>query len=60
MGTEAQFGDDAEVAVARAPQGQKRSLFRSASAVSRLPSAVMIVAEVRLSQVRPYARETTP
>ena len=41
-------------------RAQKRSLFSVALAVSCLPSAVISVAPVRLSQVRPYARETTP
>lgn len=39
---------------------QKRSLFSVAFAVSCLPSAVISVAWVRLSQVSPYARDTTP
>lgn len=39
---------------------QNRSLFSLALATSCLPSAVISVAWVRLSQVRPYARETTP
>src|SRR3954469_20589883 len=41
-------------------RAQKRSLWSVAFAVSCLPSAVTRVAWVRLSQVRPYARETTP
>lgn len=41
-------------------RAQKRSLFSLAFATTCLPSAVISVAWVRLSQVRPYARDTTP
>lgn len=41
-------------------RAQNRSLFVVAFAVSSRPSAVISVAWVRLSQVRPYARDTTP
>lgn len=39
---------------------QNRSGWCLASTVRVLPSAVTTVAAVRLSQVRPYARDATP
>ncbi len=60
VGIEAQLGDDAGSPCPAPRRAQKRSLFSLAFATTCLPSAVIRVAWVRLSQVRPIAVNTTP
>ena len=59
-GPEGQRGDDAEVAPSPPWLAHRRSLSVPASAVTRRPSAVTIWTAVRLSQVNPWSRSTTP